>query len=111
MLGTGPGRQAPSLTPSTAFVHPPSPPTEIPLPGAQFSTQPSGLTLHRAPEEGHSLSPLVWLAVKGKHCPCVFQPPLSQKPSVGWLLAHFPRQDSEAGGEIYGALFRVIGMP
>lgn len=58
------------------------------------------------------MSPLAWLAVKGKLCPRVFQPPLSQQPSVGWLLAHFPRQDSEAGGEeIYGAPFRVIGMP
>lgn len=59
------------------------------------------------------------LAVKGKPCPRVFQTPPSQQPSVGWLPApgswlpaHFPRQGGEAGGEeIYGAPFRVIGMP
>lgn len=87
MLGPNPGCQVPLLTPGTAHVHPPSAPLISPTPWTRFSTQPSGLTLHRAPEEGHSLSPLAWLAVKGKPCPRVFQTPLSQQPSVGWLLA------------------------
>lgn len=52
-------------------------PTDIPPIRTQFSTQPSGLMLHGAPEEGHSLSSLAWLAVKGKPCPHVFQTPLS----------------------------------
>lgn len=114
MLGPGPGCRVPLLTPSTAHVHPPSAPLISRRSG--LNSQPSPVaSCSTGPQRRGTVYPH-WLGWQSRVNPVPvcsrLRFPSRHQWDGSWLLAHFPRQDSEAGGEeIYGAPFRVIGMP